>query len=256
MDNNVLLKINDLHVSTEDQVILKGVSLEIKAGEIHALMGPNGAGKSTLARVLAGDPNYLVTQGSIIFQGQDLLQLEIEKRSHAGLFVGFQYPIEIPGLSNIEFLENIYTAHQKAQGNPPLSEDAFRSLIQKKMDMLHLDPSFNERNLNVGLSGGEKKKNEILQLLLLNPTLAVLDETDSGLDIDAMRIVSDGVKHYLTNDQSLFLITHYQRLLNYIRPHVVHVLLDGQIVCSGGADLALTLEKEGYDRLSKQTCLS
>jgi Fe-S cluster assembly ATP-binding protein len=230
--------------------ILKGVNLTIKAGEIHAVMGPNGAGKSTLAKVLAGHPAYEITEGEVWFKGQNLLELEPEERAHLGLFMSFQYPIEIPGVSNLQFLRISYNAIRKAKGLPEMSQTDFETLVDEKMDMMDIKKEFKERNLNEGFSGGEKKRNEILQMAVLAPDLAILDETDSGLDIDAMRIVASGVNNIMNDGMGLLLITHYQRLLNYIKPHVVHVMLDGKIVQSGGPELALELEEKGYDWLA------
>ncbi len=244
-----MLIIKNLHVSVEGNVILKGIDLEIKKGEIHVIMGPNGAGKSTLAKVLAGDPSYEIISGEVILEEQNILDLEPEERVHGGLFVGFQYPVEIPGITNLQFLHAAYNAKRKSREEAPIAEDAFRELLTEKLDLLEMKPEFMERSLNEGFSGGEKKRNEILQMAVLDPLMAVLDETDSGLDIDAMRIVACGVKRLFSPEKGLLLITHYQRLLDYIRPHVVHVMMDGQIVKSGGAELAQELEEKGYDWL-------
>ncbi len=241
-----MLEIKDLHVSVDGEPILKGFTLNINAGEIHAIMGPNGAGKSTLAKVLAGDPSYEVTSGLIIFLGKDLLELDIEERAHLGLFMGFQYPVEIPGVSNTEFLFSALNSKRKSRGENPLSEEVFEKLLQEKMQAIGVNPEFAKRDVNGGFSGGEKKRNEILQMAILEPQLAVLDETDSGLDIDAMRIVAEGVNQQLTKDNALLLITHYQRLLDYIKPHFVHVVMEGKIVETGGPELALKLEEKGY----------
>lgn len=241
-----MLEIKDLHVSVDGEPILKGFTLTIKAGEVHAIMGPNGAGKSTLAKVLAGDPSYEVTSGSVIFLGKDLLELDIEERAHLGLFMGFQYPVEIPGVSNTEFLFSALNSKRKSRGENPLSEEVFEKLLQEKMQAIGVNPEFAKRDVNGGFSGGEKKRNEILQMAILEPQLAVLDETDSGLDIDAMRIVAEGVNQQLTKDNALLLITHYQRLLDYIKPHFVHVVMEGKIVETGGPELALKLEEKGY----------
>jgi Fe-S cluster assembly ATP-binding protein len=245
-----MLEIKNLHASIEGKEILKGVNLVINAGEIHAIMGPNGAGKSTLAKVLAGHPSYEVTEGTILFKGEDLLAMEPEQRAHAGLFMSFQYPIEIPGVSNVSFLRAAYNAKRKAAGEPEVSAEEFEPLMDAKMKLMEIKTEFKERNLNEGFSGGEKKRNEILQMALLAPELAILDETDSGLDIDAMRIVANGVNNYMNESIGLLLITHYQRLLDYIKPTFVHVMLDGKIVQSGEAELALELEKRGYDWLT------
>ncbi|MBA3236908.1 MAG: Fe-S cluster assembly ATPase SufC [Parachlamydiaceae bacterium] len=245
-----MLEIKNLRTSIEGKEILKGVNLVINAGEIHAIMGPNGAGKSTLAKVLAGHPSYEVTEGTILFKGEDLLTMEPEQRAHAGLFMSFQYPIEIPGVSNVSFLRAAYNAKRKAAGETEVSSEEFEPLMDAKMKLMEIRTEFKERNLNEGFSGGEKKRNEILQMALLAPELAILDETDSGLDIDAMRIVANGVNNYMNESIGLLLITHYQRLLDYIKPTYVHVMLDGKIVQSGGAELALELEKRGYDWLT------
>jgi Fe-S cluster assembly ATP-binding protein len=246
-----MINIKDLHASIEGKPILKGFSLNVRPGEIHAIMGPNGAGKSTLAKILAGHPAYEVTGGEILYKGKDLLEMEPEERAHAGLFMSFQYPVEIPGVSNMQFLRTSYNSINKAKNQPELSVEEFDQLLTKTMLAMDIKPEFKERNLNEGFSGGEKKRNEILQMALLNPELAILDETDSGLDIDAMRIVAQGVNRLRHQEMGLIMITHYQRLLNYIKPHFVHVMLDGKIVQSGGAELALELENKGYDWLVK-----
>jgi len=241
-----MLEIKNLHVSVEGEKILKGFSLTVNAGEIHAIMGPNGAGKSTLAKVLAGHPDYEITDGSIVFLGKNLLELEIDERAHLGLFMGFQYPVEIPGVTNLQFLHSALNSKRKVQGESPLSEEVFRELLIKKMHEMEINPAFAERDVNGGFSGGEKKRNEILQMAILQPKLAVLDETDSGLDIDAMKVVAAGVKSQLNDENALILITHYQRLLDYIKPQFVHVVVDGKIVKTGGAELAHKLEEKGY----------
>ena len=241
-----MIEIKELHVNVDDKPILKGLNLRVNAGEIHAIMGPNGAGKSTLAKVLAGDPSYEVVSGEIWFKGQNLLELNPEERAHLGLFMSFQYPLEIPGITNLQFLHAAYNAVHKSA----ISEEAFLDILDEKMALMEVKSEFKERNLNEGFSGGEKKRNEILQMAILNPALAILDETDSGLDIDAMRVVASGVNRLMREDNALILITHYQRLLDYIKPHFVHVLLDGKIVTSGGSELALTLEEKGYDWLT------
>lgn len=243
-----MLEIKNLHAQIEGKPILKGLNLKVQKGEIHVLMGPNGAGKSTLARVIAGDPAYEVTEGEILFEGKNLLDLAIEERAVLGVFMGFQYPIEIPGISNAQFLLSALNAKRKSQGESPMAEEAFASLLEEKMALVESKSEFASRNLNEGFSGGEKKRNEILQMAILEPKLAILDETDSGLDIDALRIVAKGVNHLMRPEHGLLLITHYQRLLEYIRPHFVHVVLDGKIVQTGGAELALELEARGYDR--------
>lgn len=244
-----IISIKDLCASVEGKPLLQGVNLTIREGEIHAIMGPNGAGKSTLAKILAGHPAYEITHGSIEFDGKNLLEMEPEDRAHAGVFMSFQYPVEIPGVSNVQFLRTAYNAKQKALSKTEISADDFNLLVDEKMKMMDIKAEFKERNLNEGFSGGEKKRNEILQMAILNPTLAILDETDSGLDIDAMRIVAGGVNAFASNQNGILLITHYQRLLSYIIPHYVHVMLDGKIVHSGGPELALELEVKGYDWL-------
>lgn len=247
-----MLKIKDLHVQINSKPILKGLNLVVQRGEIHAIMGPNGAGKSTLARVLAGDPAYEVTDGQILFENQDLLALSIEERAVAGLFMGFQYPIEIPGISNVQFLQAALSAKRKFQNLSPLTDEEFDKFFEEKMALIEINPQFKLRNLNEGFSGGEKKRNEILQMAVLEPKLTVLDETDSGLDIDAMRIVASGVNRLSSSEHALILITHYQRLLEYIRPHFVHVLIDGKIVQTAGPELSYELEEKGYDWLIKE----
>ena len=245
-----MIEIKNLWTKTDDKLILKGVNLKVQPGEIHAVMGPNGAGKSTLAKVLAGHPAYEVTEGEVWFQGQNLLDLDPEERACLGLFMSFQYPLEIPGVSNLQFLQTSYNSIRKAKGLPEMPAIDFDALVEEKMAMMDIRKEFKERNLNEGFSGGEKKRNEILQMAVLNPTMAILDETDSGLDIDAMRIVAKGVNQIMNDGMGLLLITHYQRLLDYIKPHRVHVMVDGKIVQSGGPQLALELEEKGYDWLS------
>ncbi len=244
-----MLEIKELTATVDGNPILKGVNLHIKSGEIHAIMGPNGAGKSTLAKVLAGHPAYEVTSGEAWFKGQNLLEMEPEERAHLGLFMSFQYPVEIPGVSNSQFLQIAYNAKRKSEGKPELSASEFEMLLDEKMKQMEIKPELRNRNVNENFSGGEKKRNEILQMAVLNPELALLDETDSGLDIDAMRIVARGVNQLMNPEMGLLLITHYQRLLDYIKPHFVHVMLGGKIVQSGGPDLALELESKGYDWL-------
>ena len=237
-----MLNIENLHVEVEEQEILKNFSLEIKPGEIHALMGPNGAGKSTLAKVLAGHPSYEVCKGSMHFCDTDIGEMDPEDRAKLGLFMSFQYPLEIAGLSNRQFLQHAYNSIKDTK----LNEHDFKTLLEDKAREMGIKSAFLERDLNSGFSGGEKKRNEILQLAVLNPKLAILDETDSGLDIDAMRIVADGVNQWMSSDKGLLLITHYQRLLDYVKPDFVHVVIDGHIVKAGGPELALELEEKGY----------
>jgi Fe-S cluster assembly ATP-binding protein len=241
-----LIQIKNLHAAIDGKPILKGLNLTIDRGQIHAVMGPNGAGKSTLAKILAGHPAYEVTEGEIWFKGQNLLEMAPEERAHAGLFMSFQYPVEITGVSNRQFLQIALNAQRKSRGDEPLSNEEFEQLLKEKMVMMDVRSEFSERSINEGFSGGEKKRNEILQMALFNPDLAILDETDSGLDIDAMRIVAAGVNQMRNQDNGLLIITHYQRLLDYIRPDFVHVLADGQIVRTGGAELAQELEAKGY----------
>lgn len=245
-----MLEIRELCAQVGEKEILKGLNLTINKGEIHAVMGPNGAGKSTLAKVIAGDPSVEITSGRIAFEGTPLLDLAPEERAHLGIFIGFQYPVEIPGISNAQFLLAALNAKRKVQDLPPLTPKEFEIILDEKMALVEVKETFKGRNLNEGFSGGEKKRNEILQMAVLEPKLAILDETDSGLDIDAMRIVSRGINRVIGEDNALLLITHYQRLLDHIRPQFVHVLLEGQIVQTGGADLALELESKGYDWLS------
>ena len=241
-----LLVIQDLSVNVEGKEILKRLNLTVKKGEIHAIMGPNGSGKSTLAKVLAGHPSYEVIGGEIWFKGQNLLEMSPEERAHVGLFMSFQYPVEIPGVPNRLFLRAALNAHRKARGEESLDEAAFDRLLEEKMAVMQIRSEFKDRGVNEGFSGGEKKRNEILQMALFDPALAVLDETDSGLDIDAIRIVAEGVNRIKSSENALLLITHYQRLLDYIKPDFVHVLADGVIRETGGAELALALEEKGY----------
>lgn len=248
-----MLKIENLAVSLEGKRILKGLNLEVLPGQIHAIMGPNGAGKSTLGKVLSGDPNYEEIDGEVLFEGESILSLSPEERAHRGIFLSFQYPLEIPGISNSAFLEAALSAHRKAKGLSSVTKEEFAELLAKHMKLLDVKEMFKERNLNEGFSGGEKKKNEILQMLLLDPKLAILDETDSGLDIDAMRIIAKGVNQFASKEKGLIIITHYQRLLEYIKPDFVHVLIDGKIVMTGGIELAERLEAEGYDWLEKES---
>ncbi len=238
-----MIEIKNLVVHIQGVPVIKGLSLSIKAGEIHAIMGPNGAGKSTLAKVLAGHPSYEVISGEILFQGQNILELEPSERSHLGLFMGFQYPVEIPGITNFQFLFSAYQAHPKGKG---ISEEKFRKKLLSLLEVMQIPEELMQRHLNDGFSGGEKKRNEILQMFVLDPTFVVLDETDSGLDIDALKIVAEGVKSFVTEEKALLLITHYQRLLDHVVPDFVHVMMEGRIVKTGGAELALELEKAGY----------
>ena len=246
-----MLRIENLHANVADKPILKGLSLAINAGEIHAIMGPNGAGKSTLSYVLGGRPGYEVTEGSVDFDGQDLLALEPHERAAAGLFLGFQYPVEIPGVSNVQFLRESLNAQRKARGEEPLSGGDFLKVAREKAGLLKMDMDMLKRPVNVGFSGGEKKRNEMVQMGILDPKLAILDETDSGLDIDALRTVGDGINSIMRRpDKAVLLITHYQRLLDYVQPDFVHVLAAGRIVKSGGPELARELEAHGYAEIA------
>jgi len=245
-----MLKIENLSAEIDGKSILKGLSLEVNAGEIHAIMGPNGAGKSTLAYVLGGRPGYEVTGGSVTFNGQDLLELDPHERAAAGMFLGFQYPVEIPGVSNVQFLREALNSQRKARGEELLSGGDFLKLAREKAALLKLDMEMLKRHVNVGFSGGEKKRNEMVQMGILDPSFAILDETDSGLDIDALRIVGDGINAIMRDAaKGVLLITHYQRLLDYVQPDFVHILSAGAIVKTGGADLAARLEAEGYDEV-------
>ncbi|NEP10452.1 MAG: Fe-S cluster assembly ATPase SufC [Symploca sp. SIO2C1] len=245
--SDVILSVRDLTAEVEGNQILNRLNLEVKAGEIHAIMGPNGSGKSTFSKVLAGHPAYEVTGGEVSFLGQDLLEMEPEERSLVGIFLAFQYPLEIPGVSNLDFLRVAYNARRKYQGLEEIDTFDFEDLVEEKLDIVKMNPSFLERSLNEGFSGGEKKRNEILQMALLEPKLGILDETDSGLDIDALKIVAGGVNQLATSENAMILITHYQRLLNYIEPDFVHVMAGGRILRTGGKELALELESRGYD---------
>jgi Fe-S cluster assembly ATP-binding protein len=247
-----MLKIENLHARVDGKEILKGINLKVAAGEVHAIMGPNGSGKSTLANVLCGRDGYEVTAGSVSYRGADLLELEPEERAAQGLFLSFQYPVEIPGVSNTYFMKAALDAQRRSRGEEELDSADFLRLMREKAALLQLDPSLLSRSVNVGFSGGEKKRNEILQMAILEPRLAVLDETDSGLDIDALRVVAEGVNALRAPDRSSIVITHYQRLLEYIVPDRVHVLQDGQIVHSGGKELALELEDKGYAWVSRE----
>lgn len=242
-----ILSVRNLRVSVEGAEILKGVDFEVKAGEVHAIMGLNGSGKSTFSKVLAGHPDYEVTAGEVTFRGSNLLTLEPHERANAGVFLAFQYPLEIPGVSNRDFLRVAYNAHRKANGEDEIDVFDFDDLVEARSDVVKMDVSFLDRSVNEGFSGGEKKRNEILQMALLEPKLAILDETDSGLDIDALKVVSSGVNQLSNADNATVLITHYQRLLDYIVPDYVHVMAQGRIVKTGGKELALELESRGYD---------
>ncbi len=251
-DAPVLIEIRDLHARVDDQPILNGVNLSIRAGEIHALMGRNGSGKSTLSKVLAGHPAYTVTKGSVSYCGQDLLTLQPDQRSRLGVFLGFQYPVEIPGVSNLEFLRVSTNARRIEQGKEELDTFAFEDFVRARLNLVQMDPVFLDRSVNEGFSGGEKKRNEILQMALLEPLVAILDETDSGLDIDALRIVSAGVNQLTNAENAILLITHYQRLLDLIKPDYVHVMAAGRIVRSGDKALALELERNGYEWVDRE----
>lgn len=246
-----MLTIKNLNVAIQEQPILKGIDLEVRAGEVHAIMGPNGSGKSTLSKVLAGHPAYAITDGSVQYLDQDLLLLEPEQRAQAGIFMSFQYPVEIPGVTNINFLKASVNAIRKGQGKNTLDAIEFLSFIREKCKWVEMDESFLYRSINEGFSGGEKKRNEILQMMALEPKLAILDETDSGLDIDALRIIAQGVNAMRTKDRAIILVTHYQRLLNYIEPDFIHVLANGRIIKSGDKSLALELEDKGYSWLEE-----
>ncbi|MBU3678087.1 MAG: Fe-S cluster assembly ATPase SufC [Candidatus Kapabacteria bacterium] len=250
-----LLQISNLHASIDDREILKGINLTVNAGEIHAIMGPNGSGKSTLASVLAGREDYTVTAGSVVFQGKELLDLVPEERSREGLFLAFQYPVEIPGVSTANFVKTAVNEVRKHRGQEPLDPAAFLALMRERMALVEMDPSFLQRSLNEGFSGGEKKRNEVFQMAMLDPVLSVLDETDSGLDIDALRIVASGVNALRRSDNATIVITHYQRLLDHIVPDFVHVLWNGRIVKSGDKSLALELEQRGYDWLKQEAAV-
>jgi Fe-S cluster assembly ATP-binding protein len=244
-----MISIKDVHCSVDDNnsQILKGLSLDVKAGEIHAIMGPNGSGKSTLSKLIAGHPDYQLTAGEILFEGKDISTLDPSTRANSGIFIGFQYPVEIAGVNNAEFLKMALNAKRNFEGKGEILQTEFEALLKDKMKILEMGDKYRERSLNEGFSGGEKKRNEILQMAILNPKLAILDETDSGLDIDALRIVSHGINAVMDSSKAVILITHYQRLLDYVKPHFVHVLRDGKIIRSGGPELALELEKQGYD---------
>ncbi|MGB5982662.1 MAG: Fe-S cluster assembly ATPase SufC [Nonlabens sp.] len=247
-----MLKVTNLQASIEDKNILKGINLEINPGEVHAIMGPNGSGKSTLANVIAGKEEYEMSGGAILFEGEDISELDPEERAHKGVFLSFQYPVEIPGVSVTNFMKTAINETRKAQGKEEMSAKEMLKMIREKSEMLEIDRKFLSRSLNEGFSGGEKKRNEIFQMAMLEPKLSILDETDSGLDIDALRIVANGVNKLRSKDNATLVITHYQRLLDYIVPDFVHVLYDGKIVKSGGKELALELEKRGYDWIKEE----
>jgi len=248
----MMLKIENLHAGIDGKEILKGINLEVNAGQVHAIMGPNGSGKSTMSNVLVGHPSYQVTEGKVTFKGMDLLSMSAEERSHQGLFMSFQYPVEIPGVSMTNFMRTAINEKRKALGQQPLSPTDFLKLVKEKRDLVKLDAKFMNRSVNEGFSGGEKKRNEIFQMAMLEPSLSILDETDSGLDIDALRIVADGVNRLKSPETSVIVITHYQRLLDYIKPDVVHVLYKGRIIKTAGPELALELEERGYDWVIKE----
>jgi len=242
-----MLEIKNLHASAGDKPILRGISLTVNAGEVHAVMGPNGSGKSTLAQVLAGHPAYEVTQGEVYYEGENLLEMDPEERAQKGVFLAFQYPVEIPGVSNAYFLRSAYNEIRKARGEEEVDPMDFLEIMDQKLQLVHMSDDMLQRSVNTGFSGGEKKRNEILQMAVLDPKLAILDETDSGLDIDALRVVAEGVNTMRRSDNATIVVTHYQRLLNHIVPDFVHVLAGGQIVKSGGKELALELEAKGYE---------
>lgn len=250
MENDILLKIEGLKACVEDKEILKGVDLTVRKGETHVVMGPNGAGKSTLSSVLAGKPQYTVTAGRITFMGKDLLKMSPEERSWAGIFLSFQYPVEIPGVTITNFMKTAVNSRRKALGEEPLPAAGFLKLMKEKMSLVQMKPEFAKREVNVGFSGGEKKRNEIFQMAMLDPVLSILDETDSGLDVDALRIVAEGVNTLKTPEKATIVITHYQRLLDYIVPDIVHVLKDGRIVRTAGRELVAQIEESGYDNIN------
>ena len=252
MEKDILLQVNDLRAGIEDKTILKGINLTVRPGEVHAVMGPNGSGKSTLSGVLAGDPRFTVTGGTAVFNGKDLLSLSPEDRSHEGLFLSFQYPVEIPGVSMVNFMRAAVNAKRKYLGESPMSASDFLKMMRQKRAIVELDNKLASRSVNEGFSGGEKKRNEIFQMAVLEPKLSILDETDSGLDIDALRIVAGGVNKLKNDRNATIVITHYQRLLDYIKPDIVHILYNGRIVHTGGPELALELEEKGYDWIKER----
>lgn len=249
-----MLEIRNLHatVEGEDTPILKGVNLKVNAGEVHAIMGPNGSGKSTLSKVVSGHPEYEVTEGQILFDGVDITEMDADERAHMGLFLAFQYPVEVPGITNKTLLRESFNTIAKANGREELDPLEFEDYIVSKLEVIEMKDEFLERSINTGFSGGEKKKNEIFQMAVLNPRLSFLDETDSGLDIDALKVVSDGINKITNKNNAIVMITHYQRLLNYVKPQFVHVMIEGRLVKSGGGELALELEERGYDWLEKE----
>ena len=255
-NSEVILSVKNLTANVDDTPILKGLNLEIKAGEIHAIMGPNGSGKSTFSKILAGHPSYTVTGGEVAYRGQDLLELEPEERARSGVVLAFQYPLESPGVSNVDFLRVAYNSKRKHEGLEELDAFDFDELVRQKLNVVKMDAAFLNRSVNEGFSGGEKKRNEILQMALLEPKLAILDETDSGLDIDALRIVANGVNQLANHENAMLVITHYQRLLDYITPDYVHVMEGGRIVTTGGKELALELEERGYDWIREEEAVA
>ena len=253
MNNIPLLEVKELKVSINKNKILKDLNIKINKGEIHAIMGPNGSGKSTFSKVLAGHPSYKILEGDIIFKGSSILNLEPDERAHLGIFLAFQYPIEIPGVSNEDFLRLAYNARQKFFNKPEVDPVKFLEIINEKLKLIDMASTFLNRNINEGFSGGEKKRNEILQMILLDSELSILDETDSGLDIDALKIISKGIKTFMNEEKAIILITHYQRLLDYVKPNFIHVMKDGKIIKTGSAELAQELEKKGYEWVNKSS---
>jgi len=247
-----MLQVKDLHASVDDKDILKGIDLDVKSGEVHAIMGPNGSGKSTLAAVIAGKDEFKITRGDVLFNGEDITELDPEERAHKGVFLSFQYPVEIPGVTVTNFIKTAINETRKAKGLEDMPAGEMLKLIKEKADLLEIDRKFLSRFLNEGFSGGEKKRNEVFQMVIMNPKLAIMDETDSGLDIDAMKIVANGVNKFKNKDNAVILITHYQRLLDYIIPDYVHVMMDGKIVKSGSKELAYQLEERGYDWIKEE----